>query len=810
MPRITSTSGHDRHRVHEVHPDEAVRPARRRGQARDRDRGRVRGEDRLRPADRVELAEELLLDGLVLDDRLDDGVGGRREPPSSVVVVRRPRAAALSSARPLSLRDLAVEVLLDRGAGLLEKPPRRRRRGRPGNPRPPRRARSRRPSGPPPTTPSDRISTGGLYREDPAERHAPPTPSRVAGSLSPVGASRAAQNVSRAQRRRVPKRETRATPTATIDATLQTSAPTNGRSETPPSTAKPAASAAGRRAGATLLTSFWPTSRKSAAMPKTFADDRHGGRGERDRDSERRRQQRQRRAGREKERQHAERTRPRSEPDQSSLGEHRRAGERRREEPEQRERHGEPRARARADGDPDRTERAEGALLPGRAPHLGEVEVQERAGRRHAALDRRHGAPLGKLDVARRRRRGRPRPRRPGANETSPPQTMTSPDDARCDADVGKHRDDAAGEILGNDDVAADRGDGARDRAGGAGEAEEEEPARTAKSERRPRPHLPLGAGSARQHAGEAQRERRQEQERRRGRAPRPAASPARAPRAPSGRDGGGRPPSGRRSGPARGADAAAAAPSEACSEAVRAGRASRARPGERRAPTFRRTGRVPEGVSSALPAGEGPEPGDPVGEAGDQGTGPEAPGEPLQSLGKVLAATISAWQPGHIPGVGGGVGSQERLGAGGNRLGVNRIQGARATVSRQFSSQPVLQYDSGPKEFVLHGPEGHFLDLGDLLVGQAGKVAQGDELPKVGGKLLDRPVDGLPPLDVAQLPVGVEPSSTVLDGGDGADAAVGVGRSRAAPSGDGACAGGRSRRCPRSGRARSRTCRPG
>ncbi len=118
--------------------------------------------------------------------------------------------------------------------------------------------------------------------------------------------------------------------------------------------------------------------------------------------------------------------------------------------------------------------RAEGALLPRRAPHLGEVEVQERAGSRDAALDRRHRASFGKLDLAPEHDEIA-RDRAPGSK-----RDVAAPDDdvarhARRDPDVGQHRDDAAGEILGNDDVLADRGDGGRNRAGGAGEAEEEE-----------------------------------------------------------------------------------------------------------------------------------------------------------------------------------------------------------------------------------------------------------------------------------------------------------------------------------------------
>ena len=68
---------------------------------------------------RSELAEELLLDFLVLDDRLDDRVGlpesvevgGRRQPAEG-------RGFVLRAA--LALGHLAIEILVDRGPGLLE------------------------------------------------------------------------------------------------------------------------------------------------------------------------------------------------------------------------------------------------------------------------------------------------------------------------------------------------------------------------------------------------------------------------------------------------------------------------------------------------------------------------------------------------------------------------------------------------------------------------------------------------------------------------------------------------------------------
>jgi hypothetical protein len=114
---MTSTS-HDGHGIHEVHPDEALRPFRRRREARDRDRRRVGGQDAAGFHDAVEPPEELLLDGLVLDDRLDDEIrvrerrevrGGRDAVEGSVARLRR----------DLALLDLPAEVLLDRLQALL-------------------------------------------------------------------------------------------------------------------------------------------------------------------------------------------------------------------------------------------------------------------------------------------------------------------------------------------------------------------------------------------------------------------------------------------------------------------------------------------------------------------------------------------------------------------------------------------------------------------------------------------------------------------------------------------------------------------
>ena len=77
-PRIDLDELQHRHRVEEVHADDAVRPPGRRGQRRDRDRGRVRGEDRLVREELVGAPEHVLLHGRVLDDRLDQQVGRRR------------------------------------------------------------------------------------------------------------------------------------------------------------------------------------------------------------------------------------------------------------------------------------------------------------------------------------------------------------------------------------------------------------------------------------------------------------------------------------------------------------------------------------------------------------------------------------------------------------------------------------------------------------------------------------------------------------------------------------------------------------
>ncbi len=63
---------HDRHRVEEVHADDRLRPHRCLSDAHDWNRGRVRSKDGVLVRDDVvELAEDVLLQLLVLDNRLD-------------------------------------------------------------------------------------------------------------------------------------------------------------------------------------------------------------------------------------------------------------------------------------------------------------------------------------------------------------------------------------------------------------------------------------------------------------------------------------------------------------------------------------------------------------------------------------------------------------------------------------------------------------------------------------------------------------------------------------------------------------------
>ncbi len=119
---------------------------------------------------------------------------------------------------------------------------------------------------------------------------------------------------------------------------------------------------------------------------------------------------------------------------------------------------------------------------------------------------------------------------------------------------------------------------------------------------------------------------------------------------------------------------------------------------------------RVPEGVSSALPAGERPEASDALSETGDLRARPGSPGEPLQSLGEVSGGHDQRLATRAIPGMGGGVGGQEGFRPGGNRFGVNRIQRARARC--HVSSPANLSFNTtlARKSLFFTVPRGIFL----------------------------------------------------------------------------------------------------
>ena len=323
----------------------------------------------------------------------------------------------MSSARALALGDLAIEILLDRGPGLLRAAPRRRPRGSPGNPRRAATWAMPLPICPAPTTPRVRIATCGLYRD--VERHASaaPRPSRRV-SLSRPRVERALKTPARY--RGVPKRETRATPTATIEATLQTSAPTKGRSETPPSTANPAASAAGRRDGSHALDELLADEQKKRGHAEDLGDDRDarpkpgrsGSRAARAAARERRRP-RERASARRARRPEASPTSLRS----ASIAA-RASGEAKK--PEERQRHGEPARRERAGGGP-------------RAPSCRTRSLPRAPG----ASPRGRGAAASRAST-----RGRRPGRRviPGAARDRPPKTTRSP----ATDPPGRERDVAA------------------------------------------------------------------------------------------------------------------------------------------------------------------------------------------------------------------------------------------------------------------------------------------------------------------------------------------------------------------------------
>ena len=118
----------------------------------------------------------------------------------------------------------------------------------------------------------------------------------------------------------------------------------------------------------------------------------------------------------------------------------------------------------------------------------------------------------------------------------------------------------------------------------------------------------------------------------------------------------------------------------------------------------------VPEGVSSALPAREGPEAGDPVGEPGERRSGSEAPESALQGLGQGPGGHDQRLAGRAGAGVGGGIGGKDGFRAGGNRLGVNRIQGARARCHVTSPANLSFNTTLARKSLFLTVPRGIFL----------------------------------------------------------------------------------------------------
>ena len=99
--RTTSSSPHDLRRAEEVHAEHASRvppPGHGIGQMVDVEIGGVRGDDRALVACRVEGLEHLLLEGHLLEHRLDDEVGAGRPP--SIVSMGSISAMRASASRP--------------------------------------------------------------------------------------------------------------------------------------------------------------------------------------------------------------------------------------------------------------------------------------------------------------------------------------------------------------------------------------------------------------------------------------------------------------------------------------------------------------------------------------------------------------------------------------------------------------------------------------------------------------------------------------------------------------------------------------
>jgi len=88
------------------------------GEAINRDRARVRGEDRIGRCDRVDLRPEGLLDGQILEDRLDDEPGGsracglirRHDPPERCLALAGIKATLVDRSREVGRDPFAPRL----------------------------------------------------------------------------------------------------------------------------------------------------------------------------------------------------------------------------------------------------------------------------------------------------------------------------------------------------------------------------------------------------------------------------------------------------------------------------------------------------------------------------------------------------------------------------------------------------------------------------------------------------------------------------------------------------------------------------
>ena len=101
-----------RDRVEEVHADDALRMFEVSAHLRHRERGRVGREDALGGHDALELGEDLLLDGHLLEHRLEHEVAAREHVPARASGDERAEEPRLALAQPAAADELG-ELVLD-------------------------------------------------------------------------------------------------------------------------------------------------------------------------------------------------------------------------------------------------------------------------------------------------------------------------------------------------------------------------------------------------------------------------------------------------------------------------------------------------------------------------------------------------------------------------------------------------------------------------------------------------------------------------------------------------------------------------